>query len=99
MPFTYLYTAIIQPMDQNLIQNIKVSYQKSLLAHIISQADGYIVKLLQSFSSKDAILHLDEAWQSLSGKNIQQNWSALWTNLISEWEKKMTFHFEKIYRL
>lgn len=81
-------TAVIQPMDQNLIQNIKVAYRKSLLMHIISQEDGDIMKLLKSFSLKDAILYLDQAWRSISEKNIQRSWTPLWPDLALEWEEE-----------
>lgn len=81
-------TAILQPMDQNLIQNLKVSYRKSLLNHIIAQDDGDIMKLLKNFTLKDATHYLDQAWRSISKRNIQKSWSALWPDQTIEWEEE-----------
>jgi hypothetical protein len=71
-------TAILQPMDQNLIQNIKVAYRKKLLNFIIDQNDDDIVKIFKKCNLKDAVTFLDQAWQSITEKNIQSSWSALW---------------------
>ncbi|KAJ8928278.1 hypothetical protein NQ314_019230 [Rhamnusium bicolor] len=61
-------TALLQPMDQNLIQNIKVSYRKGLLNYIISHDDGNVV--LQNFNTKNAITDLDRAWKSITEKLV-----------------------------
>ncbi|KAJ8932097.1 hypothetical protein NQ314_014946 [Rhamnusium bicolor] len=64
-------TALLQPMDQNLIQNIKVSYRKGLLNYV-SHDDGYIVQLLKIFKIKNAVTDLDRAWKSITEKNMQK---------------------------
>lgn len=79
-------TAILQPMDQNLIQNIKVSYRKQLLEYILKENDGNIALVLKKFNLKIAVTFLDLAWQKISEKNIQKSWSPLWTQLASQWE-------------
>ncbi|KAJ8970486.1 hypothetical protein NQ314_001203 [Rhamnusium bicolor] len=55
------YMALLQPMNQNLIQNITVSYRKGLLNYIISHDDGNIVQLLKNFNIKNAVTDLDRA--------------------------------------
>lgn len=73
-------TAVLQPMDQNLIQNIKVTYRKRLLNHIIAHEGDDLVTVLKQFNLKDALVNLDIAWKSISQKNIQKSWIALWPN-------------------
>ncbi|XP_065368850.1 tigger transposable element-derived protein 6-like [Calliphora vicina] len=76
------------PMDQNLIQNVKVNYRKQLLQHILSENDDNVdvVKVLKMFSLKDAVYFLDLAWQSISEQNIQKSWSALWPRTAACWD-------------
>lgn len=71
-------TALIQPMDQNLIQNVKVAYRKKLLTHVVSQEDGDIITLLKQFSLKEAVINLDFAWKSITENNVLKSWSNLW---------------------
>lgn len=73
-------TAILQPMDQNLIQNIKVGYRKRLLDHLISTEDGDVTKVLKQYNLKDALCNLDTAWRGISENNIRKSWTALWPN-------------------
>lgn len=75
-------TAVLQPMDQNLIQNIKVGYRKRLLNQVISNEGEDIVKMLKEYNLKDAVDNLDLAWKSISQRNIQKSWGALWTESI-----------------
>lgn len=76
-------------MDQNLIQNVKVTYRKQLLQHILSEIDNDdvdVVKVLKMFNLKNAVYFLDLAWQTISEKNIQKSWSALWPRTASCWD-------------
>lgn len=79
-------TAVLQPMDQNLIQNIKVSYRKRLLDHIISHENEDIVTLLKQYNLKDVMNNLDQSWKSITPKNIRRSWTSLWPE-ISEPEE------------
>jgi hypothetical protein len=74
---------LLQPMDQNLIQNIKVSYRKNLL-HYISHKDNNMVQLLKSFNLKDAVLYLERAWKSITEKNICRSGHQLWSSSEDE---------------
>jgi hypothetical protein len=75
-------------MDQNLIQNIKVSYRKNLLHYIISHKDNNIVQLLKSFNLKDAVLYLERAWKSITEKNICRSGHLLWPSSEDEDNKE-----------
>ena len=62
-------------MDQNVMQNVKVTYRKQLLQHSLSENydDVEVVKALKIFSLKDAVYFLDLTWQSISEKNTQKS--------------------------
>ena len=53
-------TGKLQPMGQNLIQNVKVTYRKQLPQHILSENndDVDVVKALKIFSLKDSVYFL-----------------------------------------
>lgn len=43
-------TALIQPMDQNVIKTLKAHYKKRLLMDIVSQPDAEITSILKKFN-------------------------------------------------
>lgn len=48
-------TAIIQPLDQNIIQLTKLAYRKSLLTHILSSEEEDISMCIKSLTLRDAV--------------------------------------------
>lgn len=70
-------TAILQPMDQNLIQNIKVRYRKNILNHILLKDDANITSVLKAFNLRNAVLLLNSAWLDITKNNIAKSWSNL----------------------
>lgn len=74
-------TAVLQPMDQNLIQNIKVSYRKRLLSHIISHDDKDVLTCLKQYNLKDVMDNLDQSWTGITSKNIRRSWANLWPDI------------------
>lgn len=70
--FTILYmppncTALIQPMDQNVIQNIKVNYKKKLLLQVFGQQEVNpeytVTEVLKQNTMKDAVFSLAQSWE------------------------------------
>ena len=53
----FYHKIVLPPRDQNLIQNVKVTYRKQLLQLILSEnADNVdVVKTLKMFGLKDAM--------------------------------------------
>lgn len=76
-------TAILQPMDQNVIQAIKIHYRKTLLLQVVSAGDD-ISATLKNLNLKDVIYALEEAWQSVSSNLISKSWKNLWPNHLQE---------------
>lgn len=68
-------TAILQPMDQNVINLTKLFYKKSLLVHIVASDD--FEKALKEFTLKDAILLLWKSWQDVSSLAIKNCWKKI----------------------
>lgn len=67
-------TALLQPMDQNAIRLTKLFYRKSLLAHILSNNEENVVKLLKSINLKDAVCLLCNAWGKVSQEVLEKCW-------------------------
>lgn len=73
-------TALIQPMDQNVIKTLKAHYKKRLLMDVVSQPDADIAAILKSFNIKDAILNAAFAWQQVKSLTLIKAWKNIWPN-------------------
>lgn len=62
-------TALIQPMDQNMIQHVKVTYWKRLLQEVVLQECKNILRCLKNVPLEDAMFALTE-----SRKEMFKNW-------------------------
>lgn len=70
-------TAVIQPMDQNPIKVTKLKYRNSLLSKIVANDNQSVADLLMSHNIKDAIILLNEAWNSLPDSVLKTAWKPL----------------------
>ncbi|GBM95171.1 hypothetical protein AVEN_199154-1 [Araneus ventricosus] len=70
-------TALIQPMDQNVIQNIKLEYRKLLLTNILNDPvhNENLEKTLKNVNLKDVVFSFANCWASMSILLIN-NWSS-----------------------
>lgn len=76
-------TPLLQPMDQHVIQSIKLHYRKQLLLHLI--ADGTEpAEALKCFNLKNAIFNLYTAWEHVSPALIKKSWEKLWPQNVRE---------------
>lgn len=82
-------TPILQPMDQNVIQAIKMQYKRSLLYTVLSKEDS-VIKSLKEVNLKDVVFSLANAWENLNKKVIVCSWANLWPNmeLLGQYQKK-----------
>lgn len=69
-------TALIQPMDQNVIQATKLQYKKSLLSHVVAQ-DSDIISILKKLNLKDVVFYLTAAWDSVKPQLIRTSWNKI----------------------
>ncbi|XP_058816527.1 jerky protein homolog-like [Topomyia yanbarensis] len=67
-------TAAIQPMDQNVIQNIKLKYQQKLMLELMANDDDTkIQERLSKINMKDICFWIHEAWHNVEPKVIRQS--------------------------
>lgn len=76
-------TPILQPMDQHVIQAIKVFYRKTLLKTVI-ESDVDIPQALKNLNLKDVVFSLDESWQRVSSELIKKSWNNLLGPLVQD---------------
>lgn len=81
-------TPLLQPMDQNVIQAIKMQYKKSLLYNVLSK-DESVIKSLKEINLKDVVYSLANAWNNLDKKVIICSWKKLWPDmtLLDQYKK------------
>lgn len=71
-------TPILQPMDQHVIQSVKLFYRKNLLKKIVdSETD--IPETLKNINLKDVVFSLAEAWQHVSVDLIKKSWAKMYS--------------------
>ncbi|GBM43300.1 hypothetical protein AVEN_220828-1 [Araneus ventricosus] len=78
------HPALIQPMDQNVIQNIKLLYRKLLLTNILHDSvhNENLVKTLKNVNLKDVMFNLANCWALVSTLLINKSWKNLLPNFI-----------------
>ncbi|GBO30506.1 hypothetical protein AVEN_185451-1 [Araneus ventricosus] len=77
-------TALIQPMDQNVIQNIKLGYLKLLLTNILNDPvyDENLVKTLRNVNLKNVVFSFANCWASVSTLLINKSCKILLPNFV-----------------
>ncbi|GBM81094.1 hypothetical protein AVEN_56092-1 [Araneus ventricosus] len=75
--------ALIQPIDQSVIQNIKLGYRKLLLMTILNDPlhNENLEKAQTNVNLKDVVFNLAN-WASVSTLLINQSWKNLLPNFI-----------------
>ena len=76
-------TPLLQPMDQHVIQAIKIHYRKQLLLDLIAD-DTEPAEALKCFNLKNAIFNLHTSWENVSAELIKKSWKKLWPLNIHE---------------
>ncbi|GBM88921.1 hypothetical protein AVEN_139355-1 [Araneus ventricosus] len=77
-------TSLIQPMDQNVIQNVKLGYRKLLLTTILNDPlhNENSGKAQTNVNLKDVVFSLANCWASVSTLLINKPWKNLLSNFI-----------------
>ena len=72
-------TALIQPMDQGVIQSLKMRYKKKLLRRLIIEDDlgTSIVDFLKGVHMKMVIDLVHEAWMEISKDTLRRSWQKI----------------------
>lgn len=70
-------TALLQPMDQNVINLTKMFYKKSLLAHLIGTGGSNFEEKIKLFNLRKAICIFFNSWEKVSPTAIKNCWNVL----------------------
>ncbi|GBN15892.1 hypothetical protein AVEN_144700-1 [Araneus ventricosus] len=72
------------PMDQNVIQNIKLGYRKLFLKNILNDPvhNENLEKTLKNVNLKDVVFSLAICWASVFTLLINKSWKNLFPNFI-----------------
>lgn len=74
-------TPLLQPMDQEILQNVKRYYKKKLLQRLLDNTKNTILENLKAVNMKDIVFWISDAWTNVSKESLQQSWSKLWPEL------------------
>lgn len=68
---------LIQSMEQNVIQAVKMRYWKNLLVHILSQSEEPQMAL-KKLNMNDVYLFFVDSWDLVGPNLIRSSWKGLW---------------------
>lgn len=72
-------TAILQPMDQGVLENLKRNYRRSLLQELLQpiNENNSLVSCLKKINLKDVAYWTTNAWNSVKSITIHKSWSKI----------------------
>ncbi|GBL80135.1 Jerky -like [Araneus ventricosus] len=76
-------TAILQPMDQGVIESMKRRYRKQLLSKLLFEGDEdeeavcSTVQFGKALTLKDCVYMINEAWEFMPEHTLKQSWRKL----------------------
>ena len=70
-------TALIQPMDQGVLESLKRVYRKSILRDVVSRPGTPIVDVLKKIDLLKVVETIALAWDSVSKTTIRNSWKKL----------------------
>lgn len=76
-------TSLIQPMDQGVIQNLKMLYRRDFMRQLTNY-DGNITEFLKKYNLKDAIFNVSCAWSSVKNETLHKAWRKIWPTTTVE---------------
>ena len=73
-------TALLQPLDQNIIKILKHSYRKKLLVELLMIKEGNVSDKLKNISLKIVAFMITEAWNELNPSIITSGFQTLFSS-------------------
>lgn len=74
-------TAIIQPMDQGVIANLKRHYRSSILKKLIEEGNDLKSFLKTNFTILDAIYECVDAWEKIKPSTLTKSWKKIFPDI------------------
>ncbi|XP_055590635.1 jerky protein homolog-like [Uranotaenia lowii] len=69
--------ALLQPMDQNVIQMVKSNYKQKLMCELLGR-QGEFDDMVKRIDIKDAMFWVAEAWDGVPAESIAKSWKLLY---------------------
>ena len=67
-------TALIQPMDQGVLESMKRVYRKNLLRDLISKTSNEMIPFRKEMNMLDVINRISIAWDQVASDTIRNSW-------------------------
>lgn len=74
-------TALLQPMDQGILECIKRVYRRHMLGQIIDDEEHGVVDILKAFNVKSVLYMVSESWEQVARSSLIKSWKKLWPNV------------------
>ncbi|XP_053949347.1 jerky protein homolog-like [Anastrepha ludens] len=76
-------TAVLQPMDQSVIETLKRRYRKKFIQDLVSQENIDLADYWKNYNIKNAIDNVADSWSELSSTTLEKCWNNQWPNTES----------------
>lgn len=92
-------TSLIQPMDQGVINDLKLKYRKNMLTHVLEEDTASLIQQIKTINVKNVMYRLAESWEKIKPETIKNSWHDILTtkdlkeNMKKE-KKENQVHFE-----
>jgi hypothetical protein len=72
-------TALMQPMDQGVLENFKRHYRRNLLESILERVDGGegLMDCLKAINLKNVVYWAADAWNKVKSSTLQKSWAKI----------------------
>ncbi|GFX81502.1 jerky-like protein [Trichonephila clavipes] len=79
-------TALMQPVDQGIIEKLKRIYRKQVLRRLLLAENNKesVASFAEKLNMKDACNILAEVWYSFERQSLKNAWNKLWPDLEAE---------------
>ncbi|KAK0168148.1 hypothetical protein PV327_001976 [Microctonus hyperodae] len=73
-------SALIQPMDQGVLQYLKLKYRFLIMEHIVNNVNNGegLMEVVEKISLENGIEWLTNAWDNVRPITIKNSWNSLW---------------------
>ncbi|XP_054725557.1 jerky protein homolog-like [Anastrepha obliqua] len=71
-------TAVLQPMDESVIETLMRRYRKKFILDLVSQENIDLADYWKNYNIKHAIDNVADSWSELSSTTLEKCWNKLW---------------------
>ena len=73
-------TALIQPMDQSVLEKVKRNYRKRILRKLLQKGDD-LIKHLKQIDLLEVVNNIADAWDHVDSSTLRASWNKLLPNV------------------